>query len=179
MPALGWVFVHTPLSAALPVFDLFCDALLPETSEWRGIDLAHLSFFEYCMLVQTKKRREATVSDVEFDPRHPKSYVYIQYLACTKSQVITVTFNRQLSQFQAEEESIWGGHPSTPTIKNNLAEVLLGLFLPCSSVSVFMTSDTFFTLVFRIAPEFYLCVQCRFPPLPRITVVFKISGTLR
>src|SRR5205814_5150998 len=93
--------------------------------KWRGLDLAHLSFFEYCMLVQTRKRHDATTSDVDFDPKHPKSDVYIQQLACTESQVITITFTGQLSQFQEEEESIQGGHPNTTAIKNDFAEVLL------------------------------------------------------
>ena len=41
-----------------------------------------------------------------------------------------VYFNGQLSEFQTEEESIRGGHPKTTAIKNDLAEVLLGFFVP-------------------------------------------------
>jgi hypothetical protein len=37
------------------------------------------------MLVQTKKRNDATASDVEFDPRNPKSSACEQRLTCTKS----------------------------------------------------------------------------------------------
>jgi hypothetical protein len=40
------------------------------------------------------------------------------------------TFNGQLSEFQAEEESVPRGHPNTTAIENDLAEVLLGLFVP-------------------------------------------------
>jgi hypothetical protein len=93
------------------------------------LDLAYLSFFEYCILVQTRKRHEATISDIDFDSKHLKYNIYIQYLACTKSQVITVTFTRQLSQFQEEEENIQGSYPDTTAIKTNFAEVLLGLFV--------------------------------------------------
>ena len=39
-------------------------------------------------------------------------------------------FNGQLSQFEAEEDTIYGGHPTTVAIKNNLAKVLLGFFVP-------------------------------------------------
>ena len=98
--------------------------------KWRGPDLAHLTFFEYCMLVQIKRRNDATVSDIEFDPRHPKSSTHVQRMARTKSQIMTVCFNGQFSQHQAEEEAIRGGHLTTGAIKNDLAEVLLGLFLP-------------------------------------------------
>jgi hypothetical protein len=94
------------------------------------LNLAYLSFFEYCILVQTRKRREATTTNIDFDYKYPKCNIYIQRLACTKSQVITVTFTRQLSQFQEEEESIQGGYPNTTAIKNDFAEVLLGLFVP-------------------------------------------------
>jgi hypothetical protein len=48
---------------------------------------------------------------------------------------MTVTFNGQLSEFQAEEESVQGGHPSTTAIENDLAEVLLGLFVPWNQLS--------------------------------------------
>jgi len=82
------------------------------------------------MLVQTRKRCDATTSDVDFDSKHPKCDVYVQCLACTKSQVKTITFSGQLSQFQEEEDSIQGGHPYTTAIKNDFAKVLLGLFVP-------------------------------------------------
>jgi len=98
--------------------------------KWRGPDLAHLPFFEYCMLVQTKNVRDAIAADVEFDPTHPKHGIQVQRLARKRSQVATVTFNGQLSQFQADEEGVPGGHPVTSAMENDLAEVLLGLFVP-------------------------------------------------
>jgi len=98
--------------------------------KWRGPYLAHLSFFEYCMLVQTKSVRDAIAADLEFDPKHPKQGVYVQHLARKKSQVATVTFNGQLSQFQADEEGVAGGHPVTTAMQNDLVEVLFGLFVP-------------------------------------------------
>ncbi|PVH68340.1 hypothetical protein DL98DRAFT_631600, partial [Cadophora sp. DSE1049] len=98
--------------------------------KWRGPHLAHLPFFEYCILVQTKSVRDAIAADLEFDPKHPKHGIHVQHLARKKSQVVTVTFNGQLSQFQAEEEGVAGGHPVTAAMRNDLAEVLLGLFVP-------------------------------------------------
>ena len=98
--------------------------------KWRSLPLACLSFFEYCMLVQTKYLQAATTTDIEFDSKHPKHSILVQRLAYKKSQVATITFNGQLSEFQAEEESIQGGHPKTAAIENDLAEILLGLFIP-------------------------------------------------
>jgi hypothetical protein len=97
---------------------------------WRGPHLTNLTFFEYCMLVQIKKKTQATDFDVAFDTDHPKSSVIVQRLASTLPEVLTVDFNGQLSQFEADENSVPGGHPTTTAIKNDLAEVLLGFFVP-------------------------------------------------
>lgn len=104
--------------------------------KWRGLHLAHLPFFEYCMLVQTKNARDAIAADLEFDPEHPKHDILVQRLARKKSQVVTVTFSGHLSQFQVEEEGIPGGHPVTTAMQNDLAEVLLGLFVPWNQLPV-------------------------------------------
>jgi hypothetical protein len=98
--------------------------------KWRGPVLACLNYFEYCMLVQTSSRGKSNASDVEFESKHPRSETHVQRLACRQSQVMTVHFNGQLSEFQTEEESIRGGHPTTSAIQNDLAEVLLGFFVP-------------------------------------------------
>jgi hypothetical protein len=92
--------------------------------------LAYLSFFEYCILVQTKNIYNTISADIEFDSEYPKSATYIQQLACQKFQISTVTFNSQLSQFQPEEDSIQGSYPRTTAIEIDLAEVLLRLFVP-------------------------------------------------
>jgi hypothetical protein len=98
--------------------------------KWRGPQLARLSLFEYCMLVQAKPVRDSIAADIEFDRVHPRYGAYLQRLARKKSQLMTVTFNGQLSQFQAEEDAVRKGHPDTAAIKNDIAEVLLGLFVP-------------------------------------------------
>jgi hypothetical protein len=82
------------------------------------------------MLVQTKSVRDVITADLEFDPKHPKHGIQVQHLVRKKSQVATITFSGQLSQFQAEEEGVPGGHPVTTAMQNDLAEVLLGLFVP-------------------------------------------------
>src|SRR6266487_3765668 len=88
------------------------------------------------MLVQTKNIHNAIAADFNFDIKHPKYSLCVQRLACKKSQVMTVTFNGQLSQFQAEEESVQRGHPVTNAMENDLAEVLLGLFIPWDQLPV-------------------------------------------
>jgi hypothetical protein len=98
--------------------------------KWRGSHLTCLTLFEYCMLVRTKHVRDAILDDVDFDPLHPQSKTHVQRLARSWSQVATVTFNRQLTEFQASEDAVPGGHPKTVASMNGLAEILLGLFIP-------------------------------------------------
>lgn len=98
--------------------------------KWRGPHLAPLALFEYCMLVKTKDVRDAIADDVDFDPNHPRYATHVQRLARTPSQVATVTFNGQLTEFQPAEDAVPGGHPKTTAIMNDVAEILLGLFVP-------------------------------------------------
>jgi hypothetical protein len=55
--------------------------------------LSHISFFTYCMLVQTKPEGDAVTADVDFDAHYPKSGLYIQHQVIKRSQVATITFN--------------------------------------------------------------------------------------
>jgi hypothetical protein len=96
----------------------------------RGSHLASLPFFEYCMLVRTKNVRDAVLDDVNFDVSHPRHLSHVQHLARSKSQVTTISFSGQLTEFQPAEDAISGGHPMTEAIINDLAEILLGLFTP-------------------------------------------------
>ncbi|KAF9882545.1 hypothetical protein FE257_007384, partial [Aspergillus nanangensis] len=97
---------------------------------WRGPLLAPLCFFEYCMLVRTRNVRDALLDDMDFEPDHPRYATHVQRLARMQSQVATVTFNGQLSEYQVAEDTVPGGHPKTEAIVNDLAELLLGLFVP-------------------------------------------------
>jgi hypothetical protein len=82
------------------------------------------------MLVQTRNKQSAPSDHFDFDPFHPKSNTCVQHVARSKSQIATVIFNGQLTQFQTAEDSIPGGHPKTDAIINDLAEIFLGLFVP-------------------------------------------------
>ncbi|KAJ5742359.1 uncharacterized protein N7511_011545 [Penicillium nucicola] len=96
----------------------------------RGQQLACLTLFEYCMLVRITNVRDAIADDVDFDSSHPQSNTHVQRLARTSSQVATVTFNGQITEFQASEDAVPGGHCKTAANMNDLAEILLGLFVP-------------------------------------------------
>ncbi|KAJ6087103.1 hypothetical protein N7467_006017 [Penicillium canescens] len=105
-------------------------ASLFDNYKWRGVDLATFSFFEYYILVQTGSKRRNLSEHFEFDPRHPKGSACVQHVARSPSQIATVALNGQLTQYQTAEDSIRGGHPMTDAIANDLAEILLGLFVP-------------------------------------------------
>lgn len=98
--------------------------------KWRGPHLASLPFFEYCMLVRNKNVRDAFLDDLGFDVHHPRYLSHVQRLARSKSQVATISFSAQLTEFQPAEDAISGGHPTTEAILNDLAEFLLGLSIP-------------------------------------------------
>jgi hypothetical protein len=50
---------------------------------WRGEDLASLSFYEYCMLVQRHSNSKSQPSDIKFHPNHPRSSSQVQRLVTT------------------------------------------------------------------------------------------------
>ncbi|KAJ5343447.1 uncharacterized protein N7506_003271 [Penicillium brevicompactum] len=84
----------------------------------------------YCMLVQIRKKQRIRSDHFDFDPSHPKGSACVQHVARAQSQIATVTFNGQLTQYQTSEDSIRGGHPMTNAIANDLAEIFLGFFVP-------------------------------------------------
>ena len=121
--------------------------------KYRGPQLVNLSLFEYLRLVQTRRVRDAIQSDIEFDQMHPKSGVYVQCLAARKSQLLTITYNGQLSQFQAED-SIRGGHAETAAIRNDASEVLLGLFILWNQLPLLFQQHTTWYSSVMLVPIF-------------------------
>jgi hypothetical protein len=101
-----------------------------ENYKWRGLYLESLNLFEYCMLVHTKNIWDAILADIDFDEHHPRYNTHVQQQARTQLQVATVTFSGQLTEFQPAEDAVLGGHPKTEAILNDVAEILLGLFVP-------------------------------------------------
>lgn len=121
-----------PLAEELCTYEIgdAAPASIFDNYKWRGPHLASLVFFEYCMLVRTKNVRDAVLDDVDFDDSHPRHLSHVQRLARSKSQVTTISFSGQLTEYQLAEDAISGGHPRTEAIINDLAEILLGLFTP-------------------------------------------------
>ena len=122
--------------------------------KWRGRDLACLTFFEYCMLVRMRDKQRATTTDFDFDSVHPRYTTHKQRLAQKPAHVATVTFKGLLTQFQTAEDSISGGHPATEAILNDVAEILLGLFVPWLDLSAilgqFSTQENIYSTVWAI-----------------------------
>jgi hypothetical protein len=114
-------FLHPRVKTPVNKFDNY---------KWRGTSLEDYCFFEYAMLVSYCSRKDATSADCLYDPTHPKYEKDIQRLAKIPNQVRTVSFHGYLSQYQNEEESVRHGHPTTLAIQNDLAEILLGFFIP-------------------------------------------------
>jgi hypothetical protein len=85
------------------------------------------------MLARIRDKQGATDTDFDFDPIHPRYTTHIQHLAQKPAHVATITFKGLLTQFQAAEDSIFGGHPATEAILNDVAEILLGLFFDLES----------------------------------------------
>ncbi|KAF3389872.1 hypothetical protein DPV78_011423 [Talaromyces pinophilus] len=51
-------------------------------------------------------------------------------VARSACQIATVTLQGELTVFQTSEGAVLGGHPLTTASRSDLAEVLLGLFIP-------------------------------------------------
>ena len=97
---------------------------------YRGSMLEKYCFFEYLMLTSCRKKNSRTKASVKFAAQHPRSETHVQILATTPSQIYTVIFSGSLSTQQQHEDAIKAGHPTTPAIKNDIAEILLGFFVP-------------------------------------------------
>ncbi|KAJ5318263.1 hypothetical protein N7476_004683 [Penicillium atrosanguineum] len=129
----------------------------------RGNLLSCLSIFEYCMIVRTKRRQDATTEDVPFDEEHPRHHTHVQRLAQSPSQTATVTLQGELTEFQSSEDSVPGGNPTTTAIKNDLAEILLGLFIPWQNLSSIFPQAPTTTTTHDILHDIWTSVE---PTLP-------------
>lgn len=111
--------------------------------KFRGDLLSSLCIFEYCMVVRTKRRQDATAEDIPFHETHPRHRTQVQRLARSTSQLSTATLQGELTEHQSSEDAVLGGHPLTAAIQNDLAEILLGLFIPWQNLhSLFHEAPT-------------------------------------
>ncbi|KAJ5098843.1 hypothetical protein N7532_005844 [Penicillium argentinense] len=102
-----------------------------------------------------RDKQGAATTDLDFDAAHPRYTTHVQHLAQKPAHVATVTFKGQLTQFQEAEDAISGGHPATEAILNDVAQILLGLFVPWHDLSAilsqFTSQENIYSIVWTIA----------------------------
>jgi hypothetical protein len=97
---------------------------------YRGSDLEDLCLYEYVKIVRKWAAKHRTESDIDFHVNHPEHGEKRQ-LVCGPGDVARrVTLVGQLSQHQYDEDRVRGGHPETLAMQNDLAGILLALFVP-------------------------------------------------
>jgi len=97
---------------------------------WRGSDFSHLCLYEYVKFVRKRLAQNRTRSDVDFEPQHPEYGRKTQFLCATNFVPRTVALVGTLSENQSMEDGIRGGHPKTVAMEEDLATILLALFVP-------------------------------------------------
>jgi hypothetical protein len=97
---------------------------------WRGSDLKDLCLYEYVKVVRKRPARNRTGKDLDFQVNHPDYGKMTQFICGSESIPRTVALVGQLSEYQDDEDRIPGGHPKTLAMRNDLATILLALFVP-------------------------------------------------
>jgi Helitron helicase-like domain at N-terminus len=98
--------------------------------KWRGSDLNQLCLYEYVKIIEKRKPKKRTKADFDFDVNHPEHGKQTQIVCGPEATPITVALVGPLSLNQYNEDRIPGGHPETHAIQNDLAQILLLLFVP-------------------------------------------------
>jgi Helitron helicase-like domain at N-terminus/PIF1-like helicase len=98
--------------------------------KYRGPALQPLCLYEYVKLVRKRPAEDLTESDLHFDSKHPEHGLMTQIICGKDSKRITVALVGQLSPYQDAEDGMPGGHLETQAMRNDLAGVLLPLFVP-------------------------------------------------
>ena len=75
-------------------------------------------------------KKSRRVSDFDFDIVHPDYNTKTQKLAISMSAVKLVAISGPLSTNKSAEKKSQQGHPAIDARQNNLAQILLGLFVP-------------------------------------------------
>jgi len=97
---------------------------------WRGSALKELCLYEYVKIIRKRRLKTRTGGDIDFDPYHPEHDKMAQVVCGPDSVPRTVTLVGPLTQYQHLEDDVKGGHPKTFAIQNDLAGILLALFVP-------------------------------------------------
>ena len=78
-------------------------------------------------IIESKNRQ---AKDIDFDPAHPDYSIKSQRLAVFISTVKLVVLTGSLSTNESAEDAVGKSHPPTDARENDLAQILLGLFVP-------------------------------------------------
>ena len=107
---------------------------------------AHLSEFclyTYFAMISVVKRAKSSKQVFKFEESYPHKSDLIQKHHTKPGSDFLVALIGNLSQCQSEEDSVPGGHPDTISRQNDLAEILLALFIPCQHLpDIFIDADT-------------------------------------
>jgi PIF1-like helicase/Helitron helicase-like domain at N-terminus len=97
---------------------------------WRGSELKDLCLYEYIKIIKKEKSDPTTRKGLRFHKDHPEYGKMTQIICNPESDPRTVALLGPLSQYQQDEDRIRGGHPETLAMQNDLAGILLALFVP-------------------------------------------------
>ena len=98
---------------------------------YRGPPFSKFCLYDYVKLVTVLPIRSGTTRDIAFSSEHPDHEELIQRFSERMSpNTYTVALVGSLSENQALEDSVRGGHPETESMRNDLALILLALLVP-------------------------------------------------
>jgi len=107
-----------------------------EDYRWRGPDLKTLSLYEYLRLVRKRPARNRVSSDIDFAMDHPEHGENTQIICDPSSIPRAVALVGPLSKYQHIEDRVKGGQPNTRAIQNDVAAILLALFIPWEELPI-------------------------------------------
>jgi hypothetical protein len=105
-----------------------------------GSDLRDLCLYEYVKVIRKRVAKHRTGGDIDFHVNYPEHGEKTQVICGPDSIPRTVALVGQLSQYQYNENRIQGGHPEILAMQNDLAAILLALFVPWETLP-FLVSD--------------------------------------
>ena len=106
-----------------------------EHYRYRGPSLQSLCLFEYCMTVHVLSRGTLSQNDyVDFASDHPLYESHVQRVAKKEKDLFTINFIGDLFRFQGEESQGCITNLEKPEIRMELAEILVGLFVPWQQI---------------------------------------------
>ncbi len=97
---------------------------------YRGEELKSYSFYNYIKTIFCVKYSTRQRGDILFDRRHPNLLSKVQRPPTSQECDMLVGLVVLLSTNERVEDAIRGGHPKTDTRRNDVALILLALFVP-------------------------------------------------